>query len=129
MASKLLADLILILHLAFILSVIFGGLLVMWKPGLAWIHIPLFLWAGMVNMASWICPLTPLEVMYRIRAGQEGYEESFIEHYLEPVVYPAGMTREIEFLTGLAVVLLNVCLYSIMIVRRRRKIVDRKANT
>ena len=111
MTSKLLADLILILHLAFILSAVFGGLLVLWKPKLACIHIPLFLWAGMVNMASWICPLTPWEVKYRIQAGQAGYEESFIEHYIEPIVYPAGMTREFEFFSGLAVVLLNIFIY------------------
>jgi hypothetical protein len=121
MASKIFADLILIVHLAFILSAIFGSLFVLWKPKLAWIHIPLFLWAGTVNMVSWVCPLTPLEVKYRIQAGQAGYETSFIEHYIEPIVYPVGMTREIEFITGLAVVLLNIFVYITLFHRTRRK--------
>jgi hypothetical protein len=65
----------------------------------------------MIELAGWICPLTPLENALRARAGQAGYEGGFIEHYVLPVIYPGNLTRTIQIGLGLLVLLVNVVAY------------------
>lgn len=115
-----LADGVLALHLAFILFVVCGGLLVLRWPRLAWIHLPAAAWGVLIEYANWICPLTPLEVELRRRGGREGYTGTFLEHYLEPVVYPSGLTREAQILLGSFVLGVNVAVYAWLLARRRR---------
>jgi hypothetical protein len=110
-AYVVLADLVLAVHLAFILFVVAGGLAVARWPGLAWLHLPAGLWAALIELADWRCPLTPLENWLRRSAGSGGYDESFVEHYLLPIVYPAGLTRGIQLALGFAVIALNVAVY------------------
>lgn len=112
MIFSLLADLVLVLHLAFIVFVVAGGLLALryrWAP---WVHLPLAAWGALVEFTGWICPLTPLEQGLRRAGGAASYETGFLEHYLLPIVYPAGLTREVQLLLGSAVVLVNLCLYA-----------------
>lgn len=111
MTYRVMADLLVLFHFAFLLFVVGGGLLVARWPRAAWLHVPCALWGAWVELAGWICPLTPLEVSWRRRAGQAGYEGGFIEHYVIPVLYPSGLTREIQIGLGVAVVVLNVGLY------------------
>ncbi|GAB4486155.1 MAG: DUF2784 domain-containing protein [Thermodesulfovibrionales bacterium] len=120
MLSRILADLVLCLHFGFILFVLFGGLLVLYRRSAAWVHVPAVLWSSVVNLASWICPLTPIENRFRSLAGQAGYTGGFIEHYISNLVYPGGMTREIELLAGVSVVLWNLAVYAFVIIRSRR---------
>jgi hypothetical protein len=120
MLYRILADLFLVLHLLFILFAIFGGLLVLRKTWVIFIHIPCVIWASIVNLASWICPLTPWEVRSRIAAGQAGYEGGFIENYIEPLVYIQGMTRTVEITLGAAVVLWNIVVYFVIILKLKR---------
>jgi len=112
MIYRLLADLLVLAHFAFLIFVVGGGLLVVRWPRVAWLHLPCALWGAWVELAGWICPLTPLEVTWRQRAGQAGYEGGFMEHYIIPVLYPSGLTREIQIGLGIAVVVLNVALYA-----------------
>ena len=72
-----------------------------------------------MELAGWICPLTPLEVDLRIRAGEVGYVGGFIERYVTPALYPQGLTREIQIGLGIAVVTVNVIVYVIAIKRAR----------
>ena len=109
--AGLAADLLVLLHLLFILFVVAGALLVLWKPWIAWLHLPAALWGAAVEFGGWICPLTPLEQALRAAAGAEGYRSGFIEHYLLPVIYPGVLTREIQFVLGLAVVAVNAPVY------------------
>lgn len=106
------ADLILIIHFCFIIFVIFGGILTYRVPRLAWIHIPMVLWAFLVNIMEWICPLTPLENLYRRAIGQADYESGFIEHYLMPLIYPETMSYELGVFLGIAVFGWNVLIYA-----------------
>ena len=69
MLPRLLADLILLFHFSFILFVLFGGIIVLYKRWMLWIHIPAILWSSIVNLADWVCPLTPLENMFYSMAG------------------------------------------------------------
>jgi len=120
MLHALLADLILLLHLAFILFVVLGGLLVYRHAWVAWLHVPAVVWGVVVELMSWICPLTPLENRLRALAGQGGYDGDFIGAYLLAVIYPDGLTREIQIGLGLGALLLNLLVYGRLLARRRR---------
>ena len=107
----LLADLIVVLHLLFILFVILGGLFVpKWKK-MIWCHLPAATWGAIIEFTGWICPLTPLENELRMKGGLLGYSGGFIEHYLLPLIYPAGLTREIQWILGALVIILNGVVY------------------
>ena len=121
MGWQIAADAIVLLHFAFILFVLFGAWCVLrWKK-VAWLHLPALLWGASVEFFGWICPLTPLELRLRGMAGQQGYSGGFVEHYVLPVIYPAGLTPAIQLRLGLFVVALNVAIYVFVIVRSRRR--------
>ena len=113
----LLADLTVLVHAAFILFAVCGGLLVLRWPRIAWLHLPAVLWAAFIDFSGRICPLTPLENHYRELAGESGYSGGFIEHYVLPVIYPAGLTRDIQLWLGLGVLVVNIVAYGIVIRR------------
>ncbi|WP_348523034.1 DUF2784 domain-containing protein [Endozoicomonas sp. G2_2] len=75
---------------------------------------------GYVSLAGQVCPLTPIEQQWRIAAGQRGYDGGFIDHYLMAVIYPAGLTREVQIAIGIAVIGCNIVLYGLAVARRRR---------
>lgn len=111
MTAAVLADLVVLLHLAFILFVMLGGLLVLRWRRLMWLHLPVVVWGAAIEFIGWICPLTPLENRLRAAAGEAGYSGGFIEHYLIPLIYPAGLTRELQWLLGALVLLVNAAVY------------------
>ena len=117
---RTLADIVLVVHGAFVAFVVLGGLLVLRWPRLAWVHIPAAVWGALIEFAGWICPLTPLENWLRMRAGEAGYSEGFVEHYILPVLYPAGLTRNTQFVLGALVLVVNAAVYTILVIRRRR---------
>jgi len=106
-----LADLVLIIHLAFVIFVLCGGLLV-WKwRWIAWLHIPAAAWGAVVEYTGWICPLTPLENWLREHGGWIGDGQDFIARYVLPILYPGELTRNIQLLFGTVVVILNAAVY------------------
>ena len=113
------ADGILLLHLFFILFALFGGVLATRWRWMPLVHIPMAAWAFFVELTGRICPLTYLENNFRMKAGQAGYTESFIEHYLLDVIYPSGLTREVQFLLAATVILVNLGIYAWPVMRRR----------
>jgi hypothetical protein len=115
------ADAVLVVHLLFIVFVVAGGLLVLYRPRVAFLHLPAAVWGVLVEWMGWRCPLTPLEQSLRRAAGEEGYEGSFIEHYLWPLIYPEGLTREAQLIFGLLVLLINVTVYGVILARRSRR--------
>jgi len=117
---RLLADLVVVVHLAFVLLVVFGGLLVLRWPRLALIQLPAAVWGVVIEWAGWICPLTPLENSLRARGGAAGYGGGFVEHYLLGVLYPAGLTRNVQIVLGLTVLLVNAIAYGLLLARWRR---------
>lgn len=119
MIYRLLADLVFLAHLAFVLFVVLGGIAVWWRPKLAWLHVPAFAWGALIEFAGWICPLTPWEQSLRRLAGEQGYAGGFVEHYLFPVLYPAGLTREVQIALGVIVLVINVAAYAFIFRRRR----------
>jgi hypothetical protein len=119
MAYRAAADAILVAHLAFVLFVVFGALLVLRWPRVAWLHIPAVVWAAFIEFSGTICPLTPLEVALRQRAGQAGYGGGFIDHYLVSLLYPEGLTQNTQAMLGAVVVALNAAIYIVAFRRRR----------
>ncbi|KPC32970.1 Uncharacterized protein ABJ99_1823 [Pseudomonas syringae pv. cilantro] len=117
MVYRVAADAVVVFHLVFILFVLFGGLLVLRKPWLALLHIPAIVWGSAVEFLHLYCPLTPLENALRSQAGEQGYDGGFVEHYLIPLIYPAGLTPDIQLWLGAVVVVLNVAAYGVLLVR------------
>jgi hypothetical protein len=120
MPYALLADLVLLVHLAFILFVAVGGLAVLRWPRLAWLHLPCVTWGVAVELAGWYCPLTPLENHFLRLAGQQGYEGDFIQHYLLATIYPEGLTRQGQTVIGLGALLVNALVYGRLLWLRKR---------
>ena len=120
MGWRLAADATLLVHFAFILFVIFGALLLFRFPRMVWVHLPAAIWGAYVELAGKICPLTILENAFRSAAGQSGYSESFIEHYIFPVIYPAGLTRTMQLTLGAALLTINLALYARWLLRQRK---------
>jgi Protein of Unknown function (DUF2784) len=106
------ADLVVVLHFAFVLFVVLGGLLVLRWPRVMYLHVPAAIWGAVIELTGWICPLTPLENALRASAGQAGYQGGFIEHYILPALYPTALTRNIQLLLGALVLLLNLAIYA-----------------
>jgi hypothetical protein len=117
----MLADLVVLVHFLFVLFVIFGGLLVLRWPRLAYVHLPVAAYGALIELVGWICPLTPLEKRLRERSGLEGYEGGFVEHYILPVLYPSGLNRGVQLVLGGLVIGINVVIYGIVISRRKRR--------
>jgi hypothetical protein len=122
MAHSLLADAVVLVHLGFILFVMFGGLLVLRSRRVAYLHVPAAAWGAYVELAGKICPLTPLELSLRAKAGQSGYESSFIDHYIVPIVYPIGLTPAMQSAAGALVIAVNAVVYGSMLLRRKRNV-------
>lgn len=112
MGYRIAADSVLVLHAAFVLFVIFGSLLVLRWPTLAWLHVPAVLWVVLLEFNGWYCPLTPLEVTLRQAAGDAGYASGFLEHYVLATLYPEGLSREVQAMLGAAVIGINLAGYA-----------------
>lgn len=120
MLYRFLADALVVFHFTFVGFVIFGGLLVVRWPRVALLHLPAAAWGVIVEWSGWICPLTPLENHLRELGGRATYSGGFVDHYIMPVLYPAGLTRNIQFVLGAGILILNITLYTIAIRRYRR---------
>ena len=119
MSFGLLADLVVGLHFLFVVFVVIGGLLVLRWRWMMWLHLPAAVWGALIEFRGWICPLTPLEKSLRARAGDAGYEGGFIDHYLLPVLYPGTLTREIQVMLGVLVIVANLAIYWLAMRRKR----------
>ena len=111
MHYRLLADLVLLLHAAFVVFVLLGGLFALRWPRAAWVHLPVVAWGAGIEFFGGICPLTPLENHWRRMAGEQGYAGGFVEHYVVGVLYPDGLTRDIQVALGLLVLVVNAAVY------------------
>lgn len=107
---SVLADAVLVGHFAFAVFVALGGVLVFRFPRVAWIHVPCLLYGAAIEIFGWICPLTPLEQRLRFRAGQEGFEGGFLDHYVGGFLYPENWPA-IHTWLGVALIGFNALLY------------------
>lgn len=113
------ADMVVLVHAAFVLFVVLGGVAALRWPRLAWLHIPAAVWGIAIEFGGCICPLTDLENLLRSMGGGTGYAGSFIKHYLEPIIYPPGLTRRDQVVFGLTALCINLAVYARLWYRRR----------
>ena len=121
MLARVLADAVLLLHLGFVAFAVAGGLLVLRWRWVAVPHLAAMAWAAYVEFSGRICPLTPLENALRAAAGAGAYEGGFVEHYLLPLLYPAELTREVQFLLGAGLLAFNLAVYAAVAWQLRRR--------
>ena len=110
-SARVLATVVVLVHMAFVVFVVAGGVLALRWPRVAWFHLPAALWGALIALAGFLCPLTPLENWLRVRGGAAAYDTGFLEHYLLPILYPASLTRGLQIATGIFVVVVNVLVY------------------
>ena len=114
MIWRILADSVLFLHFSFIVFVIIGGFFARRWHWLLWVHLPAAAWGSAIEFGGWICPLTYLENWLRQTGGEAEYTGSCLEHYLVPIMYPPGLTPEVQIALGLGVFLINIIAYSLV---------------
>lgn len=114
MIYRIAADLVVLIHFTFVLFVVFGALVALRWPRVLWLHLPAAAWGALIEFQGWICPLTPWENRLRTLGGQAGYAGGFIEHYILPLLYPAGLTRTVQLTLGTVVVVVNGLLYALV---------------
>lgn len=115
----MLADLVVVAHLLFIVFALLGGLLSLWRRGWVIVHLPAAVWVSLISFNGWICPLTPLENYLRVKAGAVGYGGGFVEHYIMAVIYPVGLTPQLQIILGVVAMLLNIGVYGLVFYFRR----------
>jgi len=118
MLYRALADMVVIVHFAFVLFVVGGAFLVLRWRRLAWVHVPAAVWGSLIEFAGWVCPLTPLESRLRVMGGDSGYGGGFVEHYIIPVLYPSGLTRGVQVFLGVLVLVINLAIYGWLLRKR-----------
>lgn len=118
MLYRALADMVVIVHFAFVLFVVGGAFLVLRWRRLAWVHVPAAVWGSLIEFAGWVCPLTPLESRLRVMGGESGYGGGFVEHYIIPVLYPSGLTRGVQVFLGVLVLVINLAIYGWLLRKR-----------
>lgn len=117
MLYRLAADSLVLFHLTFILFVLFGGLLAIKWRSVMWLHVPAAVWGVAVEVFHLPCPLTRWENLFRHLAGQDGYGGGFIEHYILTLIYPAGLTPQVQLGLGALVLMINIAVYARLIRR------------
>ncbi len=118
MLYRALADLVLVVHLGFIVFAVAGGLLALKWRWVPCVHLPAVAWGLYVELSGSVCPLTPLENSFRRAAGESGYSGGFLEHYAVPIIYPPGLTPTLQFVLAGVLALANVIAYGLVIRRR-----------
>ncbi len=108
----LLADVVVAVHLAFIVFVTFGAALMLRWQKVVWLHVPALIWGALTEFLGLVCPLTPLENHFRQLGAGESYQGDFIAHYVLPVIYPVGLTQQTQWLLGAGLLLINVVIYA-----------------
>ncbi len=121
MVYRILADMLAVFHFAYVIFAVLGGLLLLWRRKLVWLHVPVVVMAALIEFTGWICPLTPLENWFRVKGGEAGYPGGFVEHYIIPILYPAPLTRGIQLVLGAFVVGINLLIYWYVFVARKPK--------
>jgi hypothetical protein len=118
-AYRALADTVVLVHLAFVLWVVLGGIAALRWPKLAWAHLPAAAWGAAIEFGGWICPLTYLENHLRLLGGGAAYRGGFVDRYILHILYPQGLTRGTQIVLGIVVLAINGYVYSRLAARRR----------
>jgi hypothetical protein len=120
LSKLLLADLVVLIHLAFVIFAVLGALLIFKWRWIILLHLPAAFWAIYIEISGGICPLTPLENSLRSNSGESAYSGGFIEYYVLPVLYPSGLTKDVQLLLGITLLMINMIIYWLFFRQARR---------
>ena len=112
---SVLADLVIIVHLLFIVFALLGGLLILWRRALVYFHVPAAIWVMLISFKGWTCPLTTLEQRLRHGAGADGYADGFVEQYIVPLIYPANFQPDLQVMFGAIAIIVNGLIYAYVV--------------
>ena len=110
MFYRLAADFILIFHFCFVLFIVFGGLLVLRRRQMIWLHLPAVVWGILIEFFQWNCPLTTIENYLRGLGGESGYDDGFIDYFVSAILY-SPLSPNVRFALGLLLLVFNLTLY------------------
>lgn len=116
MTYRILAEIVLVLHFCFVIFVVFGGLLVLRRRWIAWLHLPAVAWGIVIEFFWWACPLTSLENYLREAGGEAGYTNGFIDYYITAILY-TPLSPNIRIALGLLLIIFNLIVYSYLLRR------------
>jgi hypothetical protein len=118
---SILADIVVLIHLGFVVFAVLGAVLILWRRWVVWLHLPAAGWAIWIELSGGICPLTPLENWLRIKAEQGAYEADFVSTYLLPMLYPPGLTPRVRYILAMLVIVINVAGYVILLYKHNQR--------
>lgn len=124
---RALAAIVLSIHLAWILFVIFGAFWTRGRPALTAFHLASLVWGILVEVGPWPCPLTLTEQWLETHAGMHSFSGSFLVHYLDAIVYP-NLSVALIVGCGVAVCCINLLIYAVRLVRALRRSAARATN-
>jgi hypothetical protein len=110
MTYRILAEIVLVVHLAWIVWVIAGAYFTRNRPFLAAFHIASLIWGLLVELGPWPCPLTLAEEFLEGNAGIDPYRGGFLVNYLDSIVYP-NLPESVLITLGVAVCMFNLLVY------------------
>ena len=127
MYYRLFAEIVVVIHFAFVVFVVLGGFLIFRWRKVLWLHVPAVLWSAWIELSGGICPLTPLENWFWIKGGQASYPDDFVGNYILPLIYPEGLTRAIQIVLVAIVILINLLVYGyVFLFRKKGRLINRK---
>ncbi len=103
-------DVVLAIHLAWILWVIFGALWTRGRPLLTCFHVASLLWGIIVELSSLPCPLTLAEDFFETKTGLDPTQGGFLVPFLNAMVYP-NLPEYLLVYLGVAVCAFNLAIY------------------
>ena len=115
-----LADIVVCFHFAFVLFVIFGGLIYYFWSNVPYLHLPAVFWGLWIELSGSVCPLTPLENWLVLNAGSSDVRSSFIEQYITQFLYPTGLDQNFKYYLAIGLAIFNLIIY-IHILRKKGK--------
>ena len=121
MIWSFLADALVVVHFAFTTFAVLGGFLTWRWRSVAFAHLPALAWGCWIELSGGICPLTPLENEFRERGGEAGYQGGYLAHYLHALLYPVGLTHNVQWVLAAILIAINLIAYGGFLLRARSR--------
>jgi hypothetical protein len=104
MIYRWLAEVVVVVHFAFVVYVALGGFLTWRWPRTFVLHAASVVYALGIVVIGWDCPLTTLENHFRRVGGEADYQQGFVDRYLKDVIFPHQLTSSLRVLVAVLVV-------------------------
>ena len=114
------AQITIFIHFLFIVYIVLGSILCFFKTKLIIFHLFSVARGVYIELSSNVCPLTYLENWFLQKAGLRAYTEGFISKYIFNIVYPIGLTEQIQLYLALGLIFINIILYLFLYFLKKR---------